>query len=575
MSGVVWTMMRASGEVRTLGAWGVTGLTRTLQNLAEDFCEVVLGGRDFRVRLPFDQGEMVVVFRDGVRWFYGMVDTDRSEAEGGREGVRFRIRGPGHWLEAVTYRQRWRYCTWPVEFTGRLAVTPPDAGNPWDMTGLTDAQQEQQLSVLRDSDNYKKREYMSSVCILAQDEAGAYQDTRATILAVLAYAISEGAPMQVGTVDAGVAMPYDQIRDMTCMQVIRRLVQWTPDQGSWVDYSTMPPTFHLRKISNRVARVVTVAVDPVEGVTLEARHDLLVRGVTLNYLRQSTRAGMSFISMEQDVAGATAGLGVLFATVDLAGTAQMDAKGKVYSQGAPKPTGVAASLMAGYGFLYWQGRLTLAQQEVDGVTYLPRVVRVANGRPEWAGMDGVVQGQTDDVFKGRTVLQLGPPDHLSPQEFVARLQASRGLRAVPQEMLLSRVGGAAATGANATPAGGMPPSFVFGDQKIDLIMKAYYRPNCFAPYTMSSPPAVGGFPSGSWSGGDTLSNSLGTPIAWAWLLRHGQVETVNGLRVGVLWEPRGTGGVCFKEQIEVKNYKLEADGSISSVAAFYSGCLTC
>lgn len=56
-----------------------------------------------------------------------------------------------------------------------------------------------------------------------------------------------------------------------------------------------------------------------------------------------------------------------------------------------------------------------------------------------------MQEQGDDVFTGRTTLRLGPPRHLSPQDFVAALQAARGLRPVPRVLADARVDGGSAS----------------------------------------------------------------------------------------------------------------------------------
>src|SRR5206468_12748796 len=50
------------------------------------------------------------------------------------------------------------------------------------------------------------------------------------ITKVLQYAISLGAPMQIGTIDPPTVLPnFSEIRDATCGELIRTCLRWAPD----------------------------------------------------------------------------------------------------------------------------------------------------------------------------------------------------------------------------------------------------------------------------------------------------------------------------------------------------------
>jgi hypothetical protein len=78
----------------------------------------------------------------------------------------------------------------------------------------------------------------------------------------------------------------------------------------------------------------------------------------------------------------------------------------------------------------WEGSIPLAEQEAGSRRCLGRVVNLTHpDRPEWATMRAQVQRESLDLTRGTTVLEVGPPAHLSPQNRAALWQVARMARA--------------------------------------------------------------------------------------------------------------------------------------------------
>jgi len=51
-------------------------------------------------------------------------------------------------------------------------------------------------------------------------------------------------PFAIGTITPNAYVPHDEVRDITCAEVVHKELRWTPDAVTWFDYTTTPPTFH-------------------------------------------------------------------------------------------------------------------------------------------------------------------------------------------------------------------------------------------------------------------------------------------------------------------------------------------
>src|SRR5262249_34743621 len=63
-------------------------------------------------------------------------------------------------------------------------------------------------------------------------------------------------PFQIGRITPNVDVPIDEVRDITCAEVIHKMLRWSPDAVTYFDYTTTPPTFHcLRRADMNIVNL--------------------------------------------------------------------------------------------------------------------------------------------------------------------------------------------------------------------------------------------------------------------------------------------------------------------------------
>lgn len=279
--GAVWAI---SGK-GTFASLDLGDLRRNLVNGAPD--EVTFDAPGNALADPlFAYKESVTITKDGVAWFTGVNLTTPRLAYPAEERVQYRLAGPWWYLEQCVYQQYWKLYN---------AATG----------GVTN--------------QYKSR------VILCHTIDGDRLDSGEQITAAINYAIGKGADLANGTIDPAVEIPYEEVTDISCAEVILRMMRWSPDCVAWFDYSTTPPTLHVRKRANLSAVTVAFSGAPASGLSITPRNDLAIPGVLLRYEQThevDNGDGTSTVtnSVTTDSAGNTDALDTLISTVGLAGS---------------------------------------------------------------------------------------------------------------------------------------------------------------------------------------------------------------------------------------------------------------
>ena len=275
-----WTLASAGGT-QTAAALGVSQIGRRRTSQAIDTCTIRADGRAIDAAPIFAANSTVTVARGGVGWFVGRVTTVPATGTASAEAQVYELSGPWWYLEKLVCRQEWKFRGGTLTARlGRLIL-----GQALDGTRLTTGQ---------------------------------------VITETLQYAIDCGAPLQIGTVEPAFAAPLDEVKDVTCAEVIRKMLRWHPDCVCWFDYAAAPvPTFHCRARASLPAVTLTVGQPPLSAVWgITARPDLVAPAVVIHY-EITSRVNTS---MQTDVvtdaapAGATGGeFGAAVLTVPLHG----------------------------------------------------------------------------------------------------------------------------------------------------------------------------------------------------------------------------------------------------------------
>jgi len=105
-----------------------------------------------------------------------------------------------------------------------------------------------------------------------------------------------------------------------------------------------------------------------------------------------------------------------------------------YVEGDWMPAGLAQSIYEDFSVDQWSGTIPLSEAEVNtkldalGITGSAGIglkLNLSGGRAEWATMNAMVQEVLEDVTTGRTTFVVGPPEHLSVQDYITFALAFR------------------------------------------------------------------------------------------------------------------------------------------------------
>lgn len=189
----------------------------------------------------------ILVERNGSPYFRGVIDrTPSLSAQGRARRHHVSVSGPWIYLEEIFYRQDWQHIDDPDE-PGTLTPKP------------------------------------RARVILNQSDTGEKITVGAQITQILQFAIDAGAQFQIGTIDIPLTAKWDELRNPTCAEAVRKLLRWAPDALWEWDYSTDPPTAHLRR--RAAATAVQLPGTDIAEHDITRRDDLARPAVVIEYHR--------------------------------------------------------------------------------------------------------------------------------------------------------------------------------------------------------------------------------------------------------------------------------------------------
>lgn len=286
----------------TFSSRGLTNVVRERFNMATDRMTFEAAGRGIDQDLLFTFDQAVDVKRDGVSFFKGRAGRTPISGAPTSEGHAYEILGPWDQLERLTFMQRWMSGYWRDE--------------TW-------------VSELR----YKSR------CVLGQGEDGASLSLGQVISSVIDYAISCGVLILKGTIDDGPFVPWEEVVDLSCAEVIRRMARWVPGSVGYFDYTQLAPAFNFRTISGSAP--VTLSVSDLTEVSLTQVGSRSVPGVVLIYERTDSVDNQSRSTQSIDAWPITATgreIGAVVQTISLSGFSASVQRQKIYSAAIPEMT---------------------------------------------------------------------------------------------------------------------------------------------------------------------------------------------------------------------------------------------
>ena len=291
---IYWTLKTGSTE-KSLADWGLENPRRELLSHAPSIVKLKLKVAGADVADAFAADATATIYRNrtssggstptysgGTIWFFGkFTDTIQSE-EVPNAAHEYELRDPWYWLERITFVQQW-ICGDGLGGTG----------GQW-------------LSKL----------------ILFVDILGAPMNVAQVVTEILTYAISAGAPLQIGTIDPALYSPSMAASSLTCAEALKRVLRCAPDCITYFDYTTTPPTLHVRQRSTLSAVNIALTDTTLTGLELTPLASAKVNGVIIEFDTISSIGGNDYYVPTFDIypGGTTAATdGVLVANLDLKG----------------------------------------------------------------------------------------------------------------------------------------------------------------------------------------------------------------------------------------------------------------
>lgn len=296
---MAWTLT-SGATTQSLEDWGISGVRLSRSSQAMDTLTFVVDGLDFDEDAPFAADSEISVEKDTTIWFRGRVVGISREASGSSERLVYRVSGPWWYLERLVYQQPWAIQGSADEWKSHLLLNITVAGAAW-----------------------STRDQIDDALDWCSDKAAAEYGS---------------APFQwVKANLPAVNIPIDEVRDITCAEVLRKQLRWIPDAVCWWDYSTNPPTFHCKRRADLSAASVAIGA-PITSIGFVPRYDLQVPSVCLTFESISTVDGVPYPSVSRQIypGGATGEeFGALVASIDLQGGTASYATASVVSTALP------------------------------------------------------------------------------------------------------------------------------------------------------------------------------------------------------------------------------------------------
>jgi hypothetical protein len=247
---MIWTIANSTTE-KTLAAWGLSGVRRKLVSQGLDELTFRAAGQAIDAAPLFAYGSTVTLYRNrtqnpdgsfsgGTPWFTGLVTQTPSTGAPDSEDMDYVIAGPWWYLEHLVFQQ-------PLRLITRFNVVDGVATPVFNTTQTSTHLFLNVAPVGYPSPN-------------PSPNAGMIH-TGQQIIEALSWAlkpfVDAGSPLpfQIGTIAPAVFVPHDEVRDITCAEVIHKELRWTPDAVTWFDYTTMPPTFNCARRADLPAAI--------------------------------------------------------------------------------------------------------------------------------------------------------------------------------------------------------------------------------------------------------------------------------------------------------------------------------
>jgi hypothetical protein len=242
-----------SATEQRLKDWGFTEPVLTLVSQGKGIFNVRAPGKDLTAAadIPFEGAVKIRDSLGGNLIFQGRNITRRGTANPNARADLFSFADAWYDLENTPFMQTWKY--FPIG--GGAATTKS----------------------------------FSRLNLFYNQSTGALVNNGDQIKAIINYAISTGANLQLGTVTPAFNLPVYPTKCISCAEAILLCLRPCPDAQTWIDYTTTPPTFNCKQRSG----LTTVSLAYSDGAKhkqtdITPRPDLIASGVLIDYQKTNS-----------------------------------------------------------------------------------------------------------------------------------------------------------------------------------------------------------------------------------------------------------------------------------------------
>jgi hypothetical protein len=242
---MAWTL-QYDGTTKPIASFGVNSIRRIRKNLLTDKVMLHMQGNALASLPTFAANAPIKIFNNGTKWFDGIVTQTPLHCSSNSEAYQYEMSGVWWYLENLIYQQAWKEPIDPTESSPTLYNV------------------------------YKSR------VILGLDISGTQLSIGQQITDVINYAISCGMNLEMGDADIPVHIPLDECKDLSCADIIRRLLRWVPDTICCIDYGPSVPTISFLRRSQMPSITLNIS-SHVQEFSIQPRYDLQVPAVVLKF----------------------------------------------------------------------------------------------------------------------------------------------------------------------------------------------------------------------------------------------------------------------------------------------------
>jgi hypothetical protein len=276
MATITWLIKKNAEAAQTLAAAGITSCVPSYKANGVDSVTFVQSD-DWLAAPAWPYGSVVALIRrtvDGEATtdrcvFVGKVESiPRQASGGGPQAIAYTALGPAYELQRCELSQEWTHTS--------------DAGIATTV-------------------------YEPTV-VLGEDNNGLRLTSGQTINYALAYAVTRGVAIDIGTIAAGVLVPYDERDNIKCWDAVVAMLRYTPDYVLWWDYDNQVDGQYLPAANLTAPAAMTVVTKALIGAdateaAFTPRYDIRADGILITYRWTGEYDGRTIKSRSTDSAG--------------------------------------------------------------------------------------------------------------------------------------------------------------------------------------------------------------------------------------------------------------------------------